>query len=106
MDFNGDGRIDLNEFMHALVVSDSGGGEDYLMDTFLIFDADKNGLISAKEWRKVLSSLGFHKCSLQQCKRMIRGVDRDGDGFVDFKEFRAMIRQQSVGRKAKGMLNL
>ncbi|XP_039056551.1 probable calcium-binding protein CML23 [Hibiscus syriacus] len=97
MDFDGDGYIDLDEFMHA-VVNDTGddgatnGGEDYLMDAFLIFDSDKNGLISAKELRNVLNSLGFNKCSLQQCMRMIRGVDKDGDGFVDFKEFRSMMK--------------
>ncbi|KAK8483755.1 hypothetical protein V6N13_132070 [Hibiscus sabdariffa] len=96
MDFDGDGYIDLDEFMHAVVVNDAGdeaidGGEDYLMDAFLMFDRDKNGLISAKELRNVLNSLGFNKCSLQECKRMIRGVDKDGDGFVDFKEFRSMM---------------
>ncbi|XVF73386.1 hypothetical protein PTKIN_Ptkin12aG0197700 [Pterospermum kingtungense] len=96
MDFNGDGFIDLDEFMHAVHTDDDGAicrsdGEDYLMDAFLIFDADKNGLISAKELHKVLISLGFTKCSLRECKRMIRGVDKDGDGFVDFKEFRSMM---------------
>ncbi|XP_022770306.1 calcium-binding protein CML24-like [Durio zibethinus] len=95
MDSNGDGFIDLDEFMHAVntdgAICSSNNEEDYLMDAFLIFDNDKNGLISAKELRKVLISLGFSKCSLQECKRMIRGVDKDGDGFVDFIEFRSMM---------------
>ncbi|XWS35696.1 hypothetical protein CRYUN_Cryun20dG0018600 [Craigia yunnanensis] len=89
MDFNGDDFIDLDEFMHTVNMDGaicSHSEEDYLMDAFLIFDTDKNGLISAKELHKVLISPGFSKCSLPECKR-----NKDGDGFVDFKEFRSMM---------------
>lgn len=85
MDSNGDGLIDFDEFMG--VVYDRKGEDDSLRDAFLIFDSDKNGKISAKELQKVLLSLGCESCSLDDCKLMIRGVDRDGDGFVDFEEF-------------------
>lgn len=92
MDYNGDGFIDVDEFMDA-VHDDSGGKpkEDYLMDAFLIFDINKNGLISAMELRRVLINLGCDKCTLEDCRRMIKGVDKDGDGFVDFEEFRSML---------------
>ncbi|KAL5863656.1 hypothetical protein ACOSQ3_001170 [Xanthoceras sorbifolium] len=95
MDYNGDGFIDLDEFMDAVHV-DNGQDDHHLMDAFLIFDSDKNGLISANELRRVLISLGCSKCSLRECKRMIKGVDKDGDGFVDFQEFRSMMTQNSI----------
>ncbi|KAJ6679507.1 CALCIUM BINDING PROTEIN [Salix purpurea] len=114
IDANGDGKISCSELSEVLrclgyekskaawealrecAVNDdgnfgSGNKEDYLMDVFLIFDTDKNGVISARELQTVLISLGCKKCSLEDCRRMIKGVDKDGDGFVDFHEFRSMM---------------
>ncbi|XP_021748630.1 calcium-binding protein CML24-like [Chenopodium quinoa] len=117
LDANGDGYVDLNEYMNVFMISDhrdhdhdvvdgeddvfvdedhdddGGGGfeEDDLMDAFLVFDCDKNGLISAKELHHVLKRLGFANCSIKECNLMIKGVDKDGDGFVNFDEFRLMM---------------
>lgn len=99
LDFNGDGFVDLDEFMVVMNGMDEedkiGSGvekdDGYLMDAFLVFDTDKNGLISAKELQRVLTNLGCDNCSLEECKRMIKGVDKNGDGFVDFEEFRSMM---------------
>ena len=65
--------------------------EDEFRDAFLVFDVDKNGLISASELQNALKRLGFANCSLKECNLMIRGVDKDGDGFVNFDEFRIMM---------------
>nr|XP_004492663.1 calmodulin-like protein 3 [Cicer arietinum] len=99
LDSNGDGFVDLEEFM--VVMDDKEGmfgcvsdkeQDEYLMDAFLVFDTDKNGLISAKELKRVMINLEFDNCSVEECKRMIKGVDKNGDGFVDFEEFRSMMK--------------
>ncbi|XP_059311143.1 probable calcium-binding protein CML23 [Lycium ferocissimum] len=97
MDCDGDGFVDLDEFLNVMGVEkdqtfgDSVKNIDELKEAFLVFDSDKNGLISAKELRRVLISLGCVNCSLKECRRMIKGVDKDGDGFVNFEEFKEMM---------------
>uniref|UniRef100_A0A0D3HI18 EF-hand domain-containing protein n=1 Tax=Oryza barthii TaxID=65489 RepID=A0A0D3HI18_9ORYZ len=65
--------------------------EGELKETFAVFDADGDGRISAEELRAVLASLGDELCSVDDCRRMIGGVDTDGDGFVCFDEFARMM---------------
>ena len=67
--------------------------EGELRDTFAVFDADGDGRISAEELLAVLASLGNDRCSVEDCRRMIGGVDVDGDGFVCFNEFARMMTQ-------------
>ncbi|XP_008809157.2 probable calcium-binding protein CML18 [Phoenix dactylifera] len=102
LDSDGDGFVDLNEFaaFHSGLGGAAGGGgvEGELRDAFTMYDLDKNGLISAKELHLVLRRLG-KKFSVQDCSRMIRSVDSDGDGSVNFEEFKKMMGNGG-GRKA------
>ncbi|CAN6466524.1 unnamed protein product [Victoria cruziana] len=99
MDCDGDGLIDLQEFMEVVVDGSRGdggfGSRDDLREAFLIFDSDRDGYISAAELQRVLISLGDAGCTLDDCFLMIRGVDKDGDGQVDFEEFREMMMRCS-----------
>ena len=48
------------------------------------------GKISAEELSQVLKRLG-ESCSLSACKKMVKGVDGNGDGFIDLNEFTRMM---------------
>ncbi|KAK9683117.1 hypothetical protein RND81_10G117800 [Saponaria officinalis] len=92
MDNDGDGFVDLAEFtaFHAASGGIHGVSTKELRDTFSMFDKDGNGRISARELHAVLKSLG-EKVTVKDCSRMIQSVDADGDGHVDFEEFKKMM---------------
>jgi len=91
-DADGDGYISLPEFA-ALMESasaDADAVEEDLRYAFSVFDADGNGLITPAELARVLRGLG-ESATVAQCRRMIQGVDRNGDGLVSFDEFKLMM---------------
>ncbi|KAK3213159.1 hypothetical protein Dsin_017865 [Dipteronia sinensis] len=114
VDANGDGLIDFDEFRilyKAMIAQDyddddgddmsvegggdqvGDGGEEDLKDAFDVFDKDKDGLISGEELGLVLSSLGLNEGKkIENCREMIRKVDMDGDGMVNFDEFKKMMK--------------
>ncbi|XP_031498198.1 calmodulin-like protein 30 [Nymphaea colorata] len=84
-----DGFIDFKEFMDV-VGMDGGVKESEIESAFHVFDLDGNGRISGEELHQVLKRLG-ERCSLEECKRMVKGVDKNGDGQVDIQEFMMMM---------------
>ncbi|KQK19403.1 probable calcium-binding protein CML30 [Brachypodium distachyon] len=69
-----------------------------LREAFDVFDGNKDGLISAEELGTVLGSLGLRRPgpggrrpAAAECRDMIRLVDSDGDGMVNFEEFKRMM---------------
>ncbi|CAA0319222.1 unnamed protein product [Arabidopsis thaliana] len=92
-DLDGNGFIDLDEFVALFQISDQSSNNSAIRDlkeAFDLYDLDRNGRISANELHSVMKNLG-EKCSIQDCQRMINKVDSDGDGCVDFEEFKKMM---------------
>lgn len=106
VDQNSDGEVDFDEF-YALYSSLTGAEskqsesddkadekehEENLKQAFRVFDKDNDGFITVKELQSVLLSLGLQEGrSLIKCQQMIKGVDVDGNGKVDFQEFKKLM---------------
>lgn len=110
VDGDGDGFIDLQEFIDFHTAksgrtsdasqSSNSSGEDKvewseekhaLQAAFDLFDADKDGFISAEELWRVMCNLGDEHTTLAECLHMINCVDKDGNQMVDFTEFQCLM---------------
>lgn len=94
IDVNHDGCVDMDEFgeLYQTIMDERDEDED-MREAFNVFDQNGDGFITVEELRSVLGSLGLKQGrTVEDCKQMIRKVDVDGDGMVNFKEFKQMMR--------------
>ncbi|KAK7871297.1 hypothetical protein R5R35_007573 [Gryllus longicercus] len=94
-DADGDGNVSFEEFVSIVCnLGAAGAGaastaedeERELRDAFRVFDKHNRGYISASDLRAVLQCLG-EDLSEEEIEDMIKEVDVDGDGRIDFYEF-------------------
>ncbi|GFP92914.1 probable calcium-binding protein cml36 [Phtheirospermum japonicum] len=94
VDRDGSGCISLEGF-HAIGPAFAPPACDGEMrEAFDFFDSDRDGRITAEELFRVFRTIGDAGCTLEDCQRMIRGVDRNGEGFVCFQDFSRMMEVQ------------
>ena len=63
---------------------------------FELFDKDRDGAITTKELGTLMRILGQNP-SEEELKQMIREVDLDGNGRIDFKEFICLMVEKMKG---------
>lgn len=93
-DVNGDGQIDFDEFL-TMMTRRERKEADELKQAFDVFDKDADGTISGKELEVVMKALGEH-IDRETINLMIESVDTDKNGYIDFEEFRLMMKDGPV----------
>ncbi|XP_061172769.1 calmodulin-beta-like isoform X1 [Saccostrea cucullata] len=88
IDSEGTGFIDFESFLDVVMSRDL-DEEDHevaLREAFKMFDRDGNGYIDADELRLCMMNLG-EKLTLEEVEEMIKEVDVDFDGRMNYEEF-------------------
>ena len=85
------GTIDFEEFK-ALMVAQHGDRASRLKLAFSVFDEDGNGEITANEMTDVMGQFGLTK---EELAEMLKEVDEDGDGAIEFEEFCKLVPEES-----------
>jgi calmodulin len=65
---------------------------DELKEAFEFFDNDKDGFVTPKKLWVLMEKLGLSaEMTYEDCEKMIRVYDKDGDGRISFNEFKYMM---------------
>eukprot|EP00298_Acanthocystis_sp_HF-20_P011087 c19223_g2_i2.p1 GENE.c19223_g2_i2~~c19223_g2_i2.p1 ORF type:complete len:175 (-),score=56.71 c19223_g2_i2:28-477(-) len=91
VDVDGDGHIDFSEFLTMMAKKMAEVDEEAeLREAFNLFDTDKNALISPYEFKQAMVKLG-EKLSDAEIQALFKQADLNGDGYVDYSEFKKMM---------------
>lgn len=89
VDTDCNGVVDYTEFIAAAMDKSKLLSEEKLEATFRVFDQDSNGKITASELKFMLESK--FDVDINAYDELIARVDKNGDGMIDFFEFKEMM---------------
>ncbi|KAK5774401.1 calcium-dependent protein kinase 26 [Gossypium arboreum] len=105
-DVDNSGSIDYGEFIAATVHLNKLEREEHLVAAFKYFDKDNSGYITVDELQQACAEHNITDVLLED---IIREVDQDNDGRIDYGEFVAMMQKGNSGigrRTMRNSLNL
>lgn len=94
VDVDHSNEIDFSEFVTATANRENLLRAEKLKQAFSYYDKDKSGSISLSEIRDVLG--GGQNLSDAVWKQVVSEVDADGNGEVDFEEFKSMMQKMML----------
>ncbi|XP_010467489.1 PREDICTED: calcium-dependent protein kinase 6-like [Camelina sativa] len=105
-DVDNSGTIDYSEFIAATIHLNKLEREEHLVSAFQYFDKDGSGYITIDELEQSCIEHGMTDVFLED---VIKEVDQDNDGRIDYEEFVAMMQKGNAGvgrRTMKNSLNI
>ncbi|PKU84011.1 calcium-dependent protein kinase 26 [Dendrobium catenatum] len=99
-DVDNSGTIDYGEFIAATVHLNKLEREEHLVAAFSYFDKDGSGYITVDELQQACKE---HNVTDVFIEDIIKEVDQDNDGRIDYGEFVAMMRKGNMGNMGLGI---
>ena len=91
IDYDNNGTISFDEFLKAAIDKKKLLTEEKLKAAFSLFDMNGDGDIEAKELQEVMGE--NNDIGENVWAKMIEEVDLDGNGVIDFEEFKDMMKK-------------
>mmetsp|Transcript_22974 Transcript_22974/g.32352 ORF Transcript_22974/g.32352 Transcript_22974/m.32352 type:complete len:154 (-) Transcript_22974:30-491(-) len=84
-----DGKIMFPDYLTLMArkMTDPGLNEEQIMDSFAVFDKERNGTVEASELKHVLTKMGEFMDSKDVDKVISEFATVDGDGKINYAEF-------------------
>jgi len=99
IDADGSGCIDYTEFLAATLDKKLYTQEDMCWSAFRVFDKNGDGKISQDELKEVLGDEDIQSEFHTSLAELMKQIDENGDGMIDFSEFMAMMRGSDGSQK-------
>ena len=90
IDLDGSGKIEFDEFLYLMVkiMNQTDSEEEELKEAFNFLDIDGAGYITSHQLRYLMLKEGLTN---QEVDEMIKEIDEDNDGRIDFDEFKKIM---------------
>ncbi|KAL3830289.1 hypothetical protein ACJIZ3_019091 [Penstemon smallii] len=99
-DIDNSGTIDYGEFLAATLHMNKMEREENLLAAFSYFDKDSSGYITIDELQNACKEFGLGEVHLDD---IIKEIDIDNDGRIDYGEFATMMRKDNPGIGSRTM---
>ena len=83
-----EGALNFNDFMglYVMELKDGPNNEHEMLEAFQAFDKAGNGFIMVDDMKHVLTSMGTDRLTPEEADMMLKLVDKDGDGVLNYEE--------------------